>query len=71
MLIKYIYIYKQNIDRTYITNTLSYIYLLPKNRQIEHYYDILHYFNTNSRKSLRNSSFIKLINKAIYSFKKL
>ena len=62
---------KSNIDRTYITNTLSYIHLLPKNKQIEHYYEILHYFNTNSRKSLSESSFFKLINKAISSFKKL
>ena len=42
------------IDRTYFTNNLSYIYLLPKNKQIEHY-EILHYFNTNSRKSLNDS----------------
>ena len=62
---------KSNIDRTYITNTLSYIHLLPKNKQIEHYHEILHYFNTNSRKSLVDSLFIKLINKAIYSLKKL
>ena len=62
---------KSNIDRTYITNTLSYIHLLPKNKQIEHYHEILHYFNTNSRKSLIDSLFIKLINKAIYSLKKL
>ena len=61
---------KSNIDRTYITNILSYIYLLPKNKQIEHY-EILHYFNMNSRKSLNDSSFIKLIDKAIYLFKKL
>ena len=62
---------KSNIDRTYITNTLSYIHLLPKNKQIERYYEILHYFNTNGRKSLGESSFIKLIDKTIYSFKKL
>ena len=62
---------KSKIDRTYITNTLSYIHLLPKNKQIKHYHQILHYFNTNSRKSLGDSSFIKLFNKAIYSFKKL
>ena len=62
---------KSNIDRTYITNTLSYIHLLPKNKQIEHYHEILHYFNTNSRKSLVDSVFIKRINKAIYSFKQL
>ena len=62
---------RANIDRTYITNTLSYIYLLPKNKQIKHYHEILHYFNTNSRKSLSDSSFIKLVDKAIYSFKKL
>ena len=62
---------KSNIDRTRISNTLSYIHLLPKNKQIEHYYEILHYFNTNSRKSLGDSSFIKLINKVIHSFKKL
>ena len=62
---------KSNIDRTYITNTLSYIHLLPKNKQIERSYEILHYFNTNSRKRLGDSSFNKLINKAIYLFKKL
>ena len=62
---------KSNIDRTYITNTLSYIYLLPKNKQIEHYYEILRYFNTNGKKSLSDTSFIKLVNKAIYSFRKL
>ena len=62
---------KSNKDRTYITNTFSYLHLLPKNKQIEHYYEILHYFNTNSRKNIGDSSFIKLINKAIYSFKKL
>ena len=56
---------KSNIDRTIITNTLSYIHLFPKNKQIEHYYEILHYFNASSRKSLSDSSFIKLINKAI------
>ena len=56
---------KSNIDRTNITNTLSYIHLFPKNKQIEHYYEILHYFNASSRKSLSDSSFIKLINKAI------
>ena len=61
---------KSYIDRTYFTNNLSYIYLLPKNKQIEHY-EILHYFNMNSRKSLNDSSFIKLIDKAINSFKKL
>ena len=49
---------------------LAYIYYL-KIKQIEHYYEILYYFNTNSRKSLSDSSFIKLIDKAIYSFKKL
>ena len=62
---------KSNIDRTYITNTLSYIHLLPKNKQIEHYYEILHYFNMKSKKSLSDKAFIKLVNKAIYSFKKL
>ena len=62
---------ESNINRTYIANTLSYIHLLPKNKQIEHYYEILHYFNTNSRKSLGESSFIKLIDKTICSFKKL
>ena len=61
---------KSNIDRTYITNTLSYIHLLPKNKQIEHY-EILHYFDANSRKSLGDYLFIKLISKAIYSFKQL
>ena len=62
---------KSNIDRTYITNTLSYIYLLPKNKQIGHCYEILRYFNTNGKKSLSDTSFIKLVNKAIYSFRKL
>ena len=28
---------KSNIDATYITNTLSYIHLLPLYEQIEHY----------------------------------
>ena len=28
---------KSSIDATYITNTLSYIHLLPLNKQIEHY----------------------------------
>ena len=28
---------KSSIDATYITNTLSYIHLLPLNEQIEHY----------------------------------
>ena len=62
---------KSNVDRTYITNTLSYIHLLPKNKQIEHYYEILRYFNPNSKKSLGDTSFIKLVNKAKHSFKKL
>ena len=62
---------KSNIERIYITNTVFYIHFLPKNKQIEHYHEILHYFNTNSRKSLVDSVFIKRINKAIYSFKQL
>ena len=62
---------RKSVDPSYITNTLSYIYLLPKNKQIEHYYEILRYFNTNGKKSLSDTSFIKLVNKAIYSFRKL
>ena len=62
---------KSNIDRTYVTNTFSYIHLLPKSKQIDYYYEILHYFNASSRKVLGDSWFIKLINKAINSFKKL
>ena len=32
-----------NVNETYITNTLSYIHLLPLNEQIEHIDKILHY----------------------------
>ena len=32
-----------NVNETYITNTFSYIHLLPLNEQIEHIDKILHY----------------------------
>ena len=38
---------KSSVNTTYITNTLSYIHLLPLNEQIEHHNDILHYLNIN------------------------
>ena len=58
---------RTNVDATYITNTFSYIHKLTKNEQIEHYNKVLHYFNTNSKRNRGNT----LINKAIYSFKKV
>ena len=58
---------RTNVDATYITNTLSYIHLLTKNEQIEHYNKVLHYFNVNSKRSRGNTAYLKLINKAIYS----
>ena len=33
---------RRNVDALYITNTLSYIHLLTKNEQIEHYNKVLH-----------------------------
>ena len=41
---------RKSIDPSYITNTLSYIYLLPLNEQIEHFNIILQYFNMNSKR---------------------
>ena len=58
---------RTNVDATYITNTLSYIHLLTKNEQIEHYNKFLHYFNINSKRNRGNTAYLKLINKAIYS----
>ena len=40
-------IMRKSIDPTYITNTLSYIHLLPLNEQTEHFKIILQYFNMN------------------------
>ena len=34
-----------DVDATYITNTLSYIHLLPLNEQNKELSKILHYFN--------------------------
>ena len=56
---------KSSIDATYITNTLSYIHLLPLNEQIEHYSKILHYFNIKSKRNCSNTGHYKLIKKAI------
>ena len=65
-----------NVDTTYITNTLSYIHLLPLNDQNEELSKILHYFNINCKTN--NSSIshhkllkkvIMLINKNIYGYK--
>ena len=40
---------RSNVNETYITNTLSYIDLLPLNEQIEHIDKILHYISIDSR----------------------
>ena len=56
---------KSNADATYITNTLSYIHLLPLDEQIEHFDKILHYFNTNSKRNCSNTGYYMLIKKAL------
>ena len=56
---------KSNADATYITNTLSYIQLLPLNEQIEDFDEILHYFNTNSEKNRSNTGYYTLVKKAL------
>ena len=39
---------KQCVDATYITNTLSFIHLLPLDEQNEELSKIVHYFNIHS-----------------------
>ena len=56
---------RKSIDPSYITNTLSYIYLLPLNEQIEHFNIILQYFNMNSKRNCSNTRHYNLIKKAI------
>ena len=56
---------KSNADATYITNTLSYIQLLPLNEQIEDFDEILHYFNTNSKRNRSNTGYCMLVKKAL------
>ena len=51
---------RKSIDRTYITNTLSYIHLLPLNEQIEHFNIILQYFNMNSKRNCSNAGHYNL-----------
>ena len=54
-----------NVNETYITNTLSYIHLLPLNEQIEHIDKILHYINTDSRRNDYSTEYNKLLKEAI------
>ena len=54
-----------NVNETYITNTLSYIHLLPLNEQIEHIDKILHYINTDSRRNDYSTEYTKLLKEAI------
>ena len=54
-----------NVSETYITNTLSYIHLLPLNEQIEHIDKILHYINTDSRRNDYSTEYNKLLKEAI------
>ena len=56
---------KSRVDATYITNTLSYIHLLPLNEQFEYFYKVLHYFNANSKRNCSNTGHYKPIKKAI------
>ena len=67
---------RQCVDGTYITNTLSYIHLLPLNEQNEELARILYYFNIHSYKNNSSISHYKLlkkvimlINKNIYGYK--
>ena len=61
---------RTNVDATYITNTLSYIHLLPLNEQIEHFNKILHYFNINSKRNRGNTAYYMLIKKVIHLINK-
>ena len=55
---------RKSIDPTYITNTLSYIHLLPLNEETEHFKIILQYFNMNSKRNCGNTRHYNLIKKA-------
>ena len=59
---------KQCIDATYITNTLSFIHLLPLDEQNEELSKIVHYFNIHSYKNNNSISHYKLL-KNIYGYK--
>ena len=54
-----------NVNETHITNTLSYIHLLPLNEQIKHIDKILHYINTDSRRNDYSTGYTKLLKEAI------
>ena len=54
-----------NVSETYITNTLSYIHLLPLNEQIKHIDKTLHYINTDSRRNAYSTGYAKLLKEAI------
>ena len=54
-----------NVNETYITNTLSYIHVLPLNEEIEHIDKILHYINTDSRRNDYSTGYTKLLKEAI------
>ena len=67
---------RQCVDATCITNTLSYIHLLPLNKQNEELAKIAYYFNIYSYKNNSSISHYKLlkkvimvINKNIYGYK--
>ena len=67
---------RQCVDATYITNTLSYIHLLPLNKQNEELAKIAYYCNIYSYKNNSSISHYKLlkkvimvINKNIYGYK--
>ena len=55
---------RKSIDPTYITNTLSYIHLLPLNEETEHFKIIFQYFNMNSKRNCSNTRHYNLIKKA-------
>ena len=65
-----------NVKATYITNTLSYIHLLPLDEQHIELGKIVHYFNIHSNKNNSSISHYKLlkkvnmlINKNMYDYK--
>ena len=65
-----------NVNATYITNTLSYIHLLPLDEQNKELGKIVHYFKIHSNKNNSSISHCKLlkrvimlINKNIYDYK--
>ena len=67
---------RQCVDATYISNTLSYIHLLPLNGKNEELAKIVYYFNIDSYKNNSSISHYKLlkkvimlINKDIYGYK--